>query len=103
MASVVLILALGAGIYANITLGGNFDTDQAGKNAANELVEAKIEQFSSEALREACSIPVYELKDGEHTFTCNVTEETLKGGKKLRKSKTRKSKKSYRKSRKLRK
>jgi hypothetical protein len=103
MAGVVLILALGAGIYANIKLGGNYDTDQAGKMAAMKEVEEKIGQFDSEALKEACSIPVYELKDGEHTFTCKVTEDTLKGGKKLRKSKTKKSKKSFRKSRKMRK
>lgn len=93
MAAVVLLITVATGIYATINLG-SAET----KDIANNLVQDKVGQFYDKDLKDACLNSVYDFKDGEHTFSCSLTN--TKGGKKSRKSK--KSRKN-RKSRKLRK
>jgi hypothetical protein len=93
MAAVVLLITVASGIYATIKLG-----TADSKYVANNLLETKVDQFYDEDLKNACKNAEYDLKNGEHTFTCSLTN--TKGGKKSRKS--RKSRKN-RKSRKLRK
>ena len=92
MAAVVLLITVASGIYATINLG-----TAESKYGANDLLETKVGQFYDEDLKDACKNAEYDLKNGEHTFTCSLSK---KGGKKSRK--TRKSRKN-RKSMKLRK
>jgi len=90
MSAVVLLITVATGIYATINLG----TAET-KFIAKDLVEDKVGQFYDKDLQDACLNPVYDFKDGEHTFSCSLTN--TKGGRKSRKSrKSRKNRKSRR-------
>ncbi len=93
MAAVILLITVASGIYATINLG-----TAESKYEANGLLHEKVRQFYDADLKDACENAEYDLKNGEHTFSCSLTNKN--GGKKSRKSK--KSKKN-KKSRKLRK
>jgi hypothetical protein len=86
MAAVVLLITVASGIYATINLG-----TAESKYGANNLLETKVDQFYDEDVKDACKNAEYDLKNGEHTFTCSLRK---KGGKKSRK--TRRNRKSRR-------
>jgi hypothetical protein len=87
MANVVLLITLAAGLIANSQLGTADD-----KASALSLLRDKVGQIYDEDIKNVCSRPVYEFKDGEHIFSCNLSD--MNGGRKSRR--TRKSRKTRR-------
>ena len=87
MANVVLLITLAAGLIANSQLGTAED-----KASALSLLRDKVGQIYDEDIKNVCSRPVYEFKDGEHIFSCNLSD--MNGGRKSRR--TRKSRKTRR-------
>ncbi len=87
MANVVLLITLAAGLIANSQLGTAED-----KASALSLLRDKVGQIYDEDIKNVCSRPVYEFKDGEHIFSCNLSD--MNGGRKSRR--TKKSRKTRR-------
>ena len=87
MANVVLLITLAAGLIANSQLGTADD-----KASALSLLRDKVGQIYDEDIKNVCSRPVSEFKDGEHIFSCNLSD--MNGGRKSRR--TRKSRKTRR-------
>lgn len=87
MANVVLLITLAAGLIANSQLGTAED-----KASALSLLRDKVGQIYDEDIKNVCSRPVYEFKDGEHIFSCNLSD--MNGGRKSRR--IRKSRKTRR-------
>ena len=87
MANVVLLITLAAGLIANSQLGTADD-----KASALSLLRDKVGQIYDEDIKNVCSRPVYEFKDGEHIFSCNLSD--MNGGRKSRR--TRRSRKTRR-------
>ena len=87
MANVVLLITLAAGLIANSQLGTADD-----KASALSLLRDKVGQIYDEDIKNVCSRPVYEFKDGEHIFSCNLSD--MNGGRKSRR--TKKSRKTRR-------
>jgi hypothetical protein len=87
MANVVLLITLAAGLIANSQLGTADD-----KASALSLLRDKVGQIYDEDIKNVCSRPVYEFKDGEHIFSCNLSD--MNGGRKSRR--IRKSRKTRR-------
>ena len=87
MANVVLLITLAAGLIANSQLGTAED-----KASALSLLRDKVGQIYDEDIKNVCSRPVYEFKDGEHIFSCNISD--MNGGRKSRR--IRKSRKTRR-------
>ncbi len=87
MANVVLLITLAAGLIANSQLGTAED-----KASALSLLRDKVGQIYDEDIKNVCSRPVYEFKDGEHIFSCNLSD--MNGGRKSRR--TRRSRKTRR-------
>ena len=87
MANVVLLITLAAGLIANSQLGTADD-----KASALSVLRDKVGQIYDEDIKNVCSRPVYEFKDGEHIFSCNLSD--MNGGRKSRR--TRKSRKTRR-------
>jgi hypothetical protein len=87
MANVVLLITLAAGLIANSQLGTAED-----KASALSLLRDKVGQIYDEDIKNVCSRPVYEFKDGEHIFSCNLSD--MNGGRNSRR--IRKSRKTRR-------
>ena len=87
MANVVLLITLAAGLIANSQLGTAED-----KASALSLLRDKVGQIYDEDIKNVCSRPVYEFKDGKHIFSCNLSD--MNGGRKSRR--IRKSRKTRR-------
>ena len=76
---VLLITAIGGGIYANMELG-NADT----KYDAYDILKSKVGQLFDEKLKNSCSNAVYHYEDNKHIFSCPLVKN---GGRKSRKNK----------------
>ena len=104
MATVVFILALGAGLWSQTPMGKVAPEDKA---AAFELVKTKVEQIANiynfDVAKECTQEKlVYEFVHGIHKYTCNPdnippNEELGGGNKRRKKSKKTKKKKQTKK------
>ena len=104
MATVVFIIALGAGLWSQTPMGKVAPDDKA---AALDLVKTKVEQIADMYkfnVAEECTQEkmVYEFVDGKHQYTCNPdnippNEELGGGNKRRKKSKKTKKKKQTKK------